>query len=432
MSANHPATDLLPAGLDHLLSPAGDDDHVDGVPARVVARPATAEQAAGLMRACHERGLAVVVRGHGTKLAWGRPPERLDVLLDTTAMDELVEHARGDLIATVGAGMPLARLQEQLAEADHQVALDDLVGASDGSPASPGSTVGGAVAANVAGPRRMWAGTMRDLVIGVRIVRADGTIAKAGGKVVKNVAGYDLSKLVVGSFGTLALITEVTLRLHPVPAASFWVGGTVPQEHLGTVLEQVVASQLVPHAVEVRTRPGVDPAVVALVSGTSEGAAARAEALSSVMGGLGCPATVHDLQPPWWGAMLHPGQRGGTTPPEGSRPLLVKVTSRLSGVADLVAEATRLGATLNGSAGTGVLYLTLPGEDAEGAGAALASLRAATARLGGSAVVLDAPPQAKAALDSWGPVPGLDLMRRVKHEFDPGRTLAPGRFVGGL
>lgn len=428
MAAKDTATDLLPGSLDHLLSPAGDDDHVDGVPARVVARPATAEQAAELMRACHERGLAVVVRGHGTKLAWGRPPERVDVLLDTTAMDELVEHARGDLIATVGAGMPLARLQEQLAEAGHQVALDDLVAGDD----APGSTVGGAVAANVAGPRRMWAGTMRDLVIGVRIVRADGTIAKAGGKVVKNVAGYDLSKLVVGSFGTLALVTEVTLRLHPVPAASAWVGGTVPQDRLEPVLAELVASQLVPHAVEVRARPGVDPAVVALVSGTPEGAAARAEAMAAVLSSLGCPATVHDLQPPWWGALLHPGQRGGTTPPEGSRPLLVKVTSRLGGVADLVAEATRLGATLNGSAGTGVLYLTLPGEDAEGAGAALASLRATTARLGGSAVVLDAPPATKAGLDSWGPVPGLDLMRRVKHEFDPGRTLAPGRFVGGL
>ena len=428
MAAKDTATDLLPGSLDHLLSPAGDDDHVDGVPARVVARPATAEQAAELMRACHERGLAVVVRGHGTKLAWGRPPERLDVLLDTTAMDELVEHARGDLIATVGAGMPLARLQEQLAEAGHQVALDDLVAGDD----APGSTVGGAVAANVAGPRRMWAGTMRDLVIGVRIVRADGTIAKAGGKVVKNVAGYDLSKLVVGSFGTLALVTEVTLRLHPVPAASAWVGGTVPQDRLEPVLAELVASQLVPHAVEVRARPGVDPAVVALVSGTPEGAAARAEAMAAVLSSLGCPATVHDLQPPWWGALLHPGQRGGTTPPEGSRPLLVKVTSRLGGVADLVAEATRLGATLNGSAGTGVLYLTLPGEDAEGAGAALASLRATTARLGGSAVVLDAPPATKAGLDSWSPVPGLDLMRRVKHEFDPGRTLAPGRFVGGL
>ena len=428
MAAKDTATNLLPGSLDHLLSPAGDDDHVDGVPARVVARPATAEQAAELMRACHERGLAVVVRGHGTKLAWGRPPERVDVLLDTTAMDELVEHARGDLIATVGAGMPLARLQEQLAEAGHQVALDDLVAGDD----APGSTVGGAVAANVAGPRRMWAGTMRDLVIGVRIVRADGTIAKAGGKVVKNVAGYDLSKLVVGSFGTLALVTEVTLRLHPVPAASAWVGGTVPQDRLEPVLAELVASQLVPHAVEVRARPGVDPAVVALVSGTPEGAAARAEAMAAVLSSLGCPATVHDLQPPWWGALLHPGQRGGTTPPEGSRPLLVKVTSRLGGVADLVAEATRLGATLNGSAGTGVLYLTLPGEDAEGAGAALASLRATTARLGGSAVVLDAPPATKAGLDSWGPVLGLDLMRRVKHEFDPGRTLAPGRFVGGL
>ena len=417
---------------------AGPQDLVDGVPARVVARPGSTEETSALLRACHAQGLAVVVRGQGTKLDWGRPPARLDVILETTGMDALVEHSRGDLIAIAGAGMPLARLAERLAEGGHQLVVDDLVAdvvspvAGPGGAEVRGSTLGGAVATNLCGPRRMWTGSVRDLVIGVRFVRADGTVAKAGGRVVKNVAGYDLSKLVVGSFGTLALVTEVTLRLHPVPAASAWVGGTVPQDRLEPVLAELVASQLVPHAVEVRARPGVDPAVVALVSGTPEGAAARAEAMAAVLSSLGCPATVHDLQPPWWGALLHPGQRGGTTPPEGSRPLLVKVTSRLGGVADLVAEATRLGATLNGSAGTGVLYLTLPGEDAEGAGAALASLRATTARLGGSAVVLDAPPATKAGLDSWSPVPGLDLMRRVKHEFDPGRTLAPGRFVGGL
>lgn len=417
------------------LSTATEADHVDGVPAAVLARPSSSQETSALLRACHEHDLAVVVRGHGSKLAWGRPPERLDVILDTTAMDQLVEHSRGDLIATAGPGMPFARLQERLAEGGHQVVVDDLVaGVANGSgPAGvgDGSTLGGAVATNLSGPRRMWTGALRDLVIGVRLVRADGTIAKAGGKVVKNVAGYDLAKLLTGSFGTLAVITEVTVRLHPIPEADRWVGLSVDPDRLGALLEEVVHSQEVPHAVEVRARPGVRPAVVTMLSGTEGGVSARAESLRGLLEGQGyAGARVHDVAPPWWGVLLHPGQRGGTEPEEGSRPVLVKATARLSGIPELVAEVTRLEATANGSAGTGVLYVTMPAD--ETATEKVQALRAATTRLGGSAVVLDAPPETKTALDSWGPVPAIDLMRRIKDEFDPTRVLAPGRFVGGL
>ena len=415
------------------LSTATEADHVDGVPAAVLARPSCAQETSALLRACHEHDLAVVVRGHGSKLAWGRPPERLDVILDTTAMDQLVEHSRGDLIATAGAGMPLARLQERLAEGGHQVVVDDLVAGNGSGPAGvgDGSTLGGAVATNLSGPRRMWTGALRDLVIGVRLVRADGTIAKAGGKVVKNVAGYDLAKLLTGSFGTLAVITEITVRLHPIPEAGRWVGLSVDPDRLGALLEEVVHSQEVPHAVEVRARPGVQPAVVTMLSGTEGGVRARAESLRGLLKSQGyAGAQVHDVAPPWWGVLLHPGQRGGTEPEEGSRPVLVKATARLSGIPELVAEVTRLEATANGSAGAGVLYVTVPAD--ETATEKVEALRAATTRLGGSAVVLDAPPETKTALDSWGPVPAIDLMRRVKDEFDPTRVLAPGRFVGGL
>ena len=410
------------------LREATDEDHVDGVLPRVLARPRSTEETATLLRRCHEHDLAVVVRGNGSKLAWGRPPERLDVVLDTTGMDHLVEHARGDLIATAGAGMQLRTFQELLAEGGHQVVVDDLTaGLGRGGR---GSTLGGAVATNLSGPRRVWAGATRDLVIGMRLVRADGTVAKAGGKVVKNVAGYDLSKLLTGSFGTLAVVTEVTVRLHPLPAASAWIGTSLPQDRLAEALSALVASQLVPAAIEVRARPGVDPAVVTMVSGTEEGTAARAKAVRELLVGLGCEAQVHDVAPPWWGVLLHPGQRGGTPVPEDSRPVLLKCTARLSGVADLVSAVGEHGGTLNGSAGSGVLYVSLaPDADAE---AAVAALRATTARLGGSTVVLDAPPELKTRLDSWGEVPGLDLMRRVKDEFDPTRILAPGRFVGGL
>lgn len=426
---------------------AGPSDAVDGVQPQVVARPRSTEETSALMRACHEAGLAVVVRGNGSKLAWGRPPQRLDVVLDTTAMDQLVEHSRGDLIATAGAGMPLARLRDLLAEGGHQLVVDDPTRPAEearepGAPGAPdgggsdggeglGSTLGGAVATNLSGPRRMWTGAIRDLVIGIRLVRADGTIAKAGGKVVKNVAGYDLSKLLTGSYGTLAVITEVTVRLHPIPEANRWVGLSVDPERLGALLEEVVHSQEVPHAVEVRARPGVRPAVVTMLSGTEAGVSARAQALHALLEAQGyAGARVHDVAPPWWGVLLHPGQRGGAELPEGSRPVLVKATARLSGIPELVAEATRLEATANGSAGAGVLYVTLTADEA--AAGKVESLRTATTRLGGSAVVLDAPPDLKATLDSWGPVPAIDLMRRVKDEFDPTRVLAPGRFVGGL
>ena len=395
------------------LSEPGDSDTVDGVAPSVVARPADAEETSTLLRACTEQGLAVVVRGNGSKLAWGRPPERLDVLLDTTRMDQLVEHSRGDLIATAGAGMPLGRLAATLAEGRHQLVVDDLTGSS---------TLGGAVATNLAGPRRMWVGSTRDVVIGVRFVRADGTVAKAGGKVVKNVAGYDLSKLLTGSFGTLAVITEVTVRLHPVPPATLWVGLSTTQDRLADVLGGLVANQLVPHAVEVHVGPDEDPTVVALVSGTEAGAAARAEAMAAE---LGTDAWVAEEAPSWWGRL--------PVTEDEARPVLLRTTARLSGIPELVRELAAHGATVSGSAGAGVLHAALPVVgDAQSAALAVESVRRLSTGLGGSTVVLDADPATKPSLDTWGPVPALDLMRRVKAEFDPDRILAPGRFVGGL
>ncbi len=419
------ATDQLTESLAGAcaLRPATDDDHVDGVVPRVVASPASTEETSALMRACSGHGLAVVVRGHGSKVHWGRPPERVDVVLDTTRMADLVEHSRGDLVATAGAGMPLAHLQHLLADGGHQLVVDDLAegrGRGDDGPGA-GSTLGGALATNLSGPRRVWAGAARDLVIGLRLVRADGTVARAGGKVVKNVAGYDLCKLLAGSFGTLAVVTEVTVRLHPVPEADRWVVAEVPHDRLGAVLAEVLHSQLVPHAVEVHAEPGAGRALVgALLGGTEGGVTARAEALAQVLrsgGGTPTPdrrAVLPDADP-------------------AGRPTLLRTTARLSGIPELVATATAHGLTVGGSAGVGVLWASSP-EDRPVAEtvAAVEAVRATSTRLGGSTVVLDGTPALKAAVDSWGPVPGLALMRRVKAEFDPTRVLAPGRFVGGL
>ena len=174
-----------------------------------VAAPGSTDEAAAVMRAAAEHELAVVARGAGGRLGWGVPPSRCDLLIDMSRMSSVVEHSPGDLVARMQAGARMGDVAAALGRDGQELALD----------VPDRATVGGVVASGLAGPRRLRYGTPRDLLIGITIVRADGTVARSGGKVVKNVAGYDLGKLLAGSAGTLALITDATFRLHPLPAA---------------------------------------------------------------------------------------------------------------------------------------------------------------------------------------------------------------------
>jgi glycolate oxidase FAD binding subunit len=374
-------------------------DTIAGVPARWVAAPESTEEAAAVLTEAADRKLAVVVRGAGTKMDWGYPPERVDLIVDTRRLTGIVEHAAGDLITVVRAGTTMGELADGLA--GQQLALD----------AAPEATVGGTVAVNTSGPRRMLYGTTRDLLIGITVVRPDGKVARAGGKVVKNVAGYDLGKLFTGSYGTLGLITECAFRLHPRPAASAVVRRRFadPAEAVAAVL----AAQVVPSALELDAPPGGDAEVAVLVEGSAAGVRERAAALAKLLGG----ETGEGL-PGWWGAPPWPA--GGTG---------LKLTAPLSRIPALLAAAGDV--AVRGSAGTGVLYAGLSAEPAATAGA-VERLRATAIRAGGHAVVLTAPPDVRAITDMWGPVAGLTLMRRVKDQFDPEHRFAPGRFVGGI
>src|SRR5512146_1832754 len=195
-------------GPEHVRA-AGPEDAIDGVQPQKIVEPGTAEQVAEVLAVASGNGLAVAPRGGGSKLAWGNPPRSLDLVLSTRRMAHVVEHAWGDMTATVEAGCTVAEFQRVLAEHGQRLALDPLWPET--------ATIGGMLATNDSGSLRVRFGSLRDLVIGVTLALADGTLATSGGKVVKNVAGYDLPKLATGSLGTLGVITRAIFRLYPVP-----------------------------------------------------------------------------------------------------------------------------------------------------------------------------------------------------------------------
>ena len=395
------------------VRPAGEDDAVAGVRPRWVALPETTEDVAAVLRVAAAHDLAVVPTGAGTMLHWGPPPERCDLLVDTCCLNEILEHAAGDLVTRVQAGVTLESLGEALASQGQRLVAE---------PPVEGSTVGGMLATGVAGPHRFRYGTSRDLLIGVTVVLADGTIAKSGGKVVKNVAGYDLGKLLTGSYGTLGVITEATFRLHPLPADSRWVTAPFPETDPGNAHDLVAtlaASVLEPAAIEV-DRPGPGGGVLAvLVEGVS--AAERAKAVQDLMG---VDAGIGEEPPSWWGRL--PGDdlllalRG-----------LPATLAAMLRVVDAHASRLTLAPHVRGSAGTADLHLALPSSsDPDRVAAFVTAVRDELRPLGGRLTGVALP--AGLAVDFWGETGALDLMRRVKDRFDPDRRMSPGRFVGGI
>jgi glycolate oxidase FAD binding subunit len=428
------------------VSEAGPGDAVAGVAPRFVARPAGVTEAAAVLTAASTLGMTAVPRGSGTRLAWGVPPTGCDLVVDTSRMNKVLEHAAGDLVVRVQAGVGLDQLADVLAKAGQRLALDPPAaaplpgpanGASTAHPPHGAGTIGGLLATGAAGPLRLRYGTPRDLSIGITVVRADGTVASSGGKVVKNVAGYDLGKLFAGSYGTLGLIVEAAFRLHPRPAAtSFVTLDAADRESAAAVTALVASSPLAPSAVELdRPARGEPFRVGVLLEGDTEGVAERTARMTELLGS----GSTQPGPPAWWGG-------GAAAAADGT---LIKVAfwaadlARVLGAVDAAAVSAGIDPAVGGSAAAGVLYAAV----AEGAPASavarfVTDLRAEVGAGGGSmpgapphrgsAVVLHAPAEVRAAVDLWGPVPGLGLMRAIKDQFDPQHIMAPGRFAGGI
>ena len=381
----------------------------------LAARPATFDAAASMLARASADGQTVRLRGGGTKLDWGAtgPESRIEVC--TARLARVVEHNTGDLTAVLEAGVRLADAQERFAAAGQMLALDPpLTGAGS---SEPDATIGGIVASGDSGPLAHRYGAPRDLVLGMTVALSDGTIAQSGGKVIKNVAGYDLAKLFAGSFGTLGLILSVNVRLHPLPVATATAfGADGDPGALATAARALAAAPLELDALDIAWRSGRG-GVLARCCGAE--AVKRAHRAAGVIQAAGLDEVdVTDEDDALWER-----QRGRQRSRDNA---LVRVSARPSALGELLRASERCGATVVGRAARGVSYVEV---DPDAVAGFLAELPA-----GASRVLHDAPAEVRAAIDPWGVQdgPALELMRRIKARFDPAGACNPGLFVGGI
>jgi glycolate oxidase FAD binding subunit len=388
-------------------------------PAETV-QPGSLAEAHAVMRDTGRERLALLIRGGGTKLDWGAPPAAVDVVVDTTALDRVVSHNAADMTASVGAGIPLSRLQPELAAAGQWLAVDPPAGAQ-------GATVGGTLAAGDAGPRRLRYGSIRDLVIGVTVILADGTVARSGGQVIKNVAGYDLGKLFCGSLGTLGLVTEVVVRLHPLPACSRTVRVAVADSRAASRL----AGGLRAAPLELSAVEWAAGSLWVRVEGSERGVQGQLATVAQLAGSAGLDSEVlgGEAEDAAWRRLAEAvaGADGETVARAGTVP------SRLAEVDDALTRAGRdagVETTLVSSAALGLHTAVLRGGDGHAHAAAFTAWRAAVAALGGTVTLRRRAWGSGEPVDAWGPPPSAaPVMRRVKAQFDPENRCAPGRFA---
>src|SRR4051794_5791822 len=337
--------------------------------------PGSAEEAAEILREAGQGGRHVRLRGAGTKLGWGRPGLPVDLELSTERLDAILEHNEGDLTAVVEAGVTLERARETFARAGQMLPLDP--------PDGGGATIGGVVATADSGPLRHRHNAVRDLVLGVRVALPDGTVARAGSKVIKNVAGYDLAKLLSGSFGTLGLVADVSVRLQPLPLETVTAVGRATDPGLLAAAGSALAHRpLEAEALDVAWSDA-GGAVLARFGGAS-----RTERADVALRGLreaGLDGELVDDDGPLWAA-----QRAAQRSAAGA---VVRVSTTQQGVAAALVAARDAGATAVGRAALGLVWITLP----DPTPAAVTALRA---RLHPAAcVVLDGPAALREALD---------------------------------
>ena len=403
---------------------------VDGIHPLLICSPSNATQVSAALRICVEADSAVTPWGGGTAMGIGNLPDRAAIIIEMSQLNRVVEHDHANLTSTMQSGITLAASQEFTAAERQFVPFD--------APYPERSTIGGIVAANLNGARRGCYGSVRDLVIGMRVALPDGKQIKAGGKVVKNVAGYDMCKLFVGSLGTLGIITEVTVRMTPVPETAATVAVSGDLTELLELARELSNSTLLPAAVLLvnRTANGAEQSrqrgwtLAVRAEGFAATVTRHLDELTSMANQFGLIAELlkDASHQTFWDEirdfpLLPDGLIYRVTLPRAALAEFVKRIetwnsdgARPAIVADLVAGILWIAFALNQPvAGRFEKLISLAGEQR------------------GQAIVLVSPPEFKRDVDVWGPAPpAFSLMRRIKEQFDPKRLMNPGRFVGRL
>lgn len=392
----------------------------------VLVSPQTVAELSEVMTLAHRDRWRVLVTGQGTKLGWGALVKAMDVVISTRRLNRLIDHAVGDMTVTAEAGLSFAALQALLAHQNQWIPLDP-------SHATQ-ATLGGIVAARDTGALRHRYGGVRDLCLGLTFVRADGQVAKAGGRVVKNVAGYDLMKLFTGSFGTLGIVTELTLRAYPLPECAGTVLVRGAAMAISAFAQALLRSTLTPTAVDVLVSSL--PASIWLAirfQSLSESVLSQIERVKAMAQSENLTVEVlrDTAEPQWWvqTAAALQAHSDDALCQIGVLPTLV-----VSSLVALQQSVTETSVTLQGRihAASGLGQLRLVGAEADYK-AVLQTLRSHCEQAGGYLSVLEAPAAVKQHIDLWGySGTALAAMRKLKERFDPQGILNPGRFVGGI
>lgn len=424
---------------------------VDGKAPKGAAFPATVEELSEVMKVAASERLSVVPWGGGTKIGLGNAPAGVDLVVGLARLNRIIDHEPADLTATFQGGTKLREVQTYLGQKGQFLPLDP--------PSARGATIGGILATNSSGPRRFRYGAARDLLIAIRVVHADGRITKGGAKVVKNVTGYDMNKLYIGSLGTLGIIVEATFKIYPLPAAErTWLASFPTGEAALSAVALILAATIVPSSLELLSPPAAR--LVARHAGLSlpEGSIALASSVGSVPEAVDAQiAAIEKIceqsgsqvgipldgssQETLWAAIVDFPSANGDGGVAATLKASVLPTKALSTIrrGEEIARSAGLQSAAISEAGSGIVRLhwssdaVATEETALAMAKAIEDLRRSIIEGGGSLVVLEAPPAVKARVDVWGPVGNaLSLMQALKQQFDPQRVLNPGRFVGGI
>lgn len=425
---------------------------VDGKIPNVVAFPKDADNLSSLLGFANRTGLSVIPRGSGTKIHFGGIPRTVDMVVSLLNLNRIIEYEPADLVVTAEAGLRLVELQKVLAKNSQRLPLD--------APYTDATTIGGAVSSNSSGPMRYRFGSYRDLLLGVRVMAPSGAVTSYGGKVVKNVAGYDLKKLYVGALGTLGVVTEVTFKLYPLPASEkTFIASFKDRKNAANLAHRVLGSQLLPYAIEalnsgaarvVSEESGVQLGegsyVVAVGFGDVEESVRKqlstVEELARSSGAFDSILLEETRQESVWNAIRNlPRLMDRRERCQVAWKASVPITRALEACDALQSLAAGRGFACAASShvGNGIAHFHLSAERArqeagvQDLAGVISEARDLTSQMNGTLIVERCPPGVKELVDVWGPTrTDFHLMRAMKSQFDPRGTLSPGRFVGGI